>query len=149
MIIVLIIVILYISFVVWTAIRIKRGDLVKWDNQWYTKEELAKKFPPQVYEVESKNTPEEVYTKFRQALLDNDIETALSQIREEKRDEFRQTFNNAEELNKYRSIPELNKIIKREKESYGNFLSYYYIYLKPLANYLHNLPKRKHPNISQ
>ena len=121
MIIVLIIVILYISFVVWTAIRIKRGDLVKWDNQWYTKEELAKKFPPQVYEVESKNTPEEVYAKFRQALLDNDIETALSQIREEKRDLYKDVFGDKGKFNIWvNKLPE--KLIKiREEGNYSYF----------------------------
>ncbi|MFH1677244.1 MAG: hypothetical protein ABH888_00325, partial [Patescibacteria group bacterium] len=80
---VIIAVIILIAFVffIWTYIKIKNGDLVKWDNKWYTKEELKKAFPPQYIEVPAKNTPEQVYTIFRQALLDNDIEKALEQIR--------------------------------------------------------------------
>jgi hypothetical protein len=116
-----------VGFFIYNYWRIQRGDYVKWDNQWYTKEDLAKKFPPQVYEVESRNTPEEVYTAFRQALLDNDTEKALSYIVEKNREEYRLIFENNEKLNKYKKIPEENIIKRSENNSIGNFAYYYYI----------------------
>lgn len=121
-----VIAIIAVLFFVWTYVRIRRGDLVKWDNHWYTKEQLKAKYPPQYIEVPAKNTPEEVYAKFRQALLDNDIETALEQIRKEKREEYGKVLRDNEILNKYKQLPELDQIKKSEYETYGNFSSYYY-----------------------
>ena len=116
-------------FLLWNYIRIQRGDLVKWDNQWYTQKELEEKFPPQEYDVPAKNTPEQVYTKFRQALLDNDIELALEQIREEKKSKYKQIFTDLSILDEYRKFPEVSKIKKSEQETYGNFTSYYFEFI--------------------
>ncbi|MBU4374897.1 hypothetical protein KKH38_00095, partial [Patescibacteria group bacterium] len=104
-------------------------DLVKWDNQWYTQKELEEKFPPQEYDVPAKNTPEQVYTKFRQALLDNDIELALEQIREEQKSRYKQIFNDLSILGEYRKFPEVSEIKKSEQETYGNFTSYYFKFI--------------------
>lgn len=95
--------------------------MVKWDNQWYTQKELEEKFPPQEYDVPAKNTPEQIYAKFRQALLDNDIELALEQIREENRDGYREAFKDEEKLKEW--IGELPENIIKENE-YNN-LAYY------------------------
>lgn len=115
-----------VLFFIWTYVRIRRGDLVKWNNHWYTKEQLKAKYPPQVIDVPAKNTPEEVYAKFRQALLDDDIETALELIRKEKREEYREVFANPVILDKYKQLPEADKIKQSKYETYGNFSSYYY-----------------------
>ncbi|MDD4333132.1 MAG: hypothetical protein PHT51_03395 [Patescibacteria group bacterium] len=109
------------GFVVYNYVRIQRGDLVKWDNQWYTKEELAKKFPPQVYEVEAKNTPEEVYADFCQALLANDTDKALSYIVEKNRDEYRKAFEDKTKLENW--VKKLPEKITKENE-YRNFAYY-------------------------
>ncbi|MCK4744862.1 hypothetical protein KAS41_02260 [Candidatus Parcubacteria bacterium] len=108
-------------FMLWTYFRIQRGDLVKWDNEWYTKEELKEKFPPQHIDVPAKNTPEDVYAKFRQALLDDDIEEALEQIREESRDGYMEVFIDNDKFNNWvKSLPE--EIIKeREKGNYAYY----------------------------
>ncbi|MBU1987182.1 hypothetical protein KKF94_00420 [Patescibacteria group bacterium] len=130
---VIIAVIILIAFVffIWTYIKIKNGDLVKWDNKWYTKEELKKAFPPQYIEVPAKNTPEQVYTIFRQALLDNDIEKALEQIREKNREEYRKIFFDYQ--NKDASLINLGKVypenITKDHE-YGNFAAYNFIFYK-------------------
>jgi len=110
----------------WTYIRIQRGDLIKWDNKWYTQEQLREKFPPQEYDAPAKNTPEEIYAAFRQALLDDDIEGALGQITEEKREKYREVFGDKEKLENYKKVPGVDKIKKSEGETYGNFSSYYY-----------------------
>lgn len=118
-------------FLLWNYIRIQRGDLVKWDNQWYTQKELEEKFPPQEYDVPAKNTPEQVYTKFRQALLDNDIELALEQIREESREEYREIFKNYQKENS--SLKMLGKIYPDEisqNHEYGNFATYDFIFFQ-------------------
>ena len=110
-----------------TYFQIQRGDLVKWDGEWQTKEELAKKYPPQYYDVPAKNTPEEVYATFRQALLDGDIELALEQIAEENKDKYIEIFNNQDILKKYHDIPGVKDIKKAEREIYKNSCSYYYV----------------------
>jgi len=115
------VVLLYVGWSVYLKIRIDRGDLIKWDNKFYTKEELKQKFPPQEYNVPAKNTPEEVYANFRQALLKNDIEGALAQIREQNREEYRQAFSNKEKFDKW--VKGLPENITKENEL-GNF-SYY------------------------
>lgn len=98
--------------------KIDRGDLVKWGGQWYTKEQLAEKYPPQYIEVPAKNTPEEVYARFRQALLNNDIEGALEEIVLEKREEYREALKDGERLEKWvKTLPE--EITKEKIE--GNF----------------------------
>ena len=79
------------GFLAHTHFQIQRGDILPYEGSWYTKEELAKKFP--YYEdVPAKNTPEQVYATYRQALLDSDIELALEQIMEKKREEYRKIF---------------------------------------------------------
>lgn len=121
-----VIIILMILFFVWTRNKINKGDLIKWDNKWYTKEELGEAFPSQEYDVPAKNTPEEVYAKFRQALLDNNIETALGYMSDYRKEEYKNAFNDKEKLKKYKEIPEINKIKKSEKNSYNNFSNYFY-----------------------
>ncbi|MBU1730108.1 hypothetical protein KJ557_00920 [Patescibacteria group bacterium] len=105
--VVLLIILIIVVLFVRAHIRIQNGDLVKWEGKWYTKEELKDTFPPQYIEVPAKNTPEEVYATFRQALLDNDIEKALGEIREENREEYRKAFEDKEKFEKWvKSLPE-------------------------------------------
>lgn len=125
-----VIVLVFAGYLYNIHLKIQRGDLVKWDNKWYTKEEwdaLVKAIGPQYVEVPAKNTPEEVYAKFRQALLNNDIEGALDQIVTKNREKYREVFidyqkNNGSLKNLGGIYPE--KIIKDHE--YGNFASYSY-----------------------
>src|SRR6056297_1792764 len=94
--IVLGIIIVFLGFFVWARYEMETGQLVKWDGEWYTKEELEEKYPPQQYDVEAKNTPEEVYTKFREAVLNNNKERALEYIVEDQRDRYREAFQDEE-----------------------------------------------------
>lgn len=102
-------------------IQIKRGELVNYYGKWYTKEELKKEFPPQYYDVPAKNTPEEVYAEFRQALLNNDIEKALGLISEKQRERYAEAFKDKSRLEEWsKKLPE-----KITKESMvGNFAHY-------------------------
>lgn len=130
--------IIAILFFIWTYIRMRRGDLVKWDNHWYTKEQLKAKYPPQYIEVPAKNTPEEVYAKFRQSLLDNDIEAALEQMREKNRNDYREAFKDKEKFDKWvESLPEeLNK--EREEGNYAYYNVNYGTENKNTATFIKN-----------
>lgn len=121
------VVILFFLLLIWTRRKIDNGDMVKWNGQWLTRAEFQKIVPPQVYKVESKNKPEEVYTAFRQALLVNDVETALGLIREEKRELYREAFGDEVKLASYKTLPDIGEIKKLEKDSYENIYSYYYV----------------------
>ena len=122
-IIIAVLAVVFILFLVWVRIQINRGNLVKWDGEWYTKERLKEKFPPQYIEVEARNTPEQVYAKFRQALLDNDLETALEQMSDYRKSEYIEVFKDREKLEEWaKRLPE--EITK--KDQYENFASYYY-----------------------
>lgn len=110
--IVLGIIIILLGFFIWARYEIETGQLVKWEGKWYTKEELEEKFPPQQYEVEAKNTPKEVYTKFRQALLNNDKEKALKFIEEDERGRYRDAFRDETKFKEW--VNKLPKDIKLE-----------------------------------
>lgn len=82
-----------IGYFIYVYIQIQRGEYVKWNGIWYTKEELKEKYPPQYVETPAKNNPEEVYAIFRQALLDGNLELALEQITEQERKEYKEILN--------------------------------------------------------
>lgn len=120
----------FIIFIVFIAgaylryiyLQIERGDILPWKGGWYTKEELAKKFPYHYKDVPAQNTPEEVYATFRQALLDGDIELALEQIVEDKRNDYRKVLIvGSEKFEKV--LNDLPQNIVKETE-YGNFAYY-------------------------
>ncbi|MFH1255108.1 MAG: hypothetical protein V1667_01390 [bacterium] len=119
-----VLVMLYICWSVYIKIQIDKGNLIKWDNKFYTKEELKQAFPPQEYDVPEKNTPEEVYAEFRQALLDNDIEGALAQMSDYRKQEYIKAFKDSNKLLEWvKRLPE--NIVK--ENMYGNYASYHYI----------------------
>ena len=89
--------------------KINRGDLFEYEGVWYTKEQARELFGPQYYEVESKNTPEEVY---------------VALMREDKREEYRNAFENKEKFDNWvKRFPE--SIIK--DHVYSNNASYHYL----------------------
>lgn len=115
------IIILVIGYFAYAYIQIQRGEYVKWDGEWHTKEELKEKYPPQYGETPAKNTPEEAYLTFRQALLDENLELALEQITVQKREEYREIFSVPGDMKKWgNKLPE--KITKEEE--HGNLASY-------------------------
>ena len=114
---------IFIAYLVLVFIGIRTGYIVKWDNRWYTKNQLEKAFPPQYIDVPAKNTPEEVYKKFREALLNDDIESALGEMSEYRKNEYREAFKDEEKLKEW--VKKLPEEITR-KDEYGNFSSYYY-----------------------
>jgi hypothetical protein len=113
----------FYGYVYW---QLTSGRLIYFKGKLYTKEQISKLVGPQVYEVASKNTPEEVYARFREALLKNDIEAALAEMRPEKRDEYRLIYKN-------KSLSELGLIypekINKDVEK-NNSATYNYIFTK-------------------
>jgi hypothetical protein len=113
--------IIYVAVINW---MIETGRIVKWDNRWYTQGQLEEKYPPQYHEAEAQNTPEEVYAGFRQAILQEDVEVALTRVKLDKREEFRELFDDKELLTEYQNLPPQEEI--KENEILGNFASYTY-----------------------
>lgn len=118
------VVVLLFLLMIWTKRKIDNGDWVKWDGKWIPRAQFEKIVPPQVYKVESKNKPEEVYATFRQALLDNDVEKALGLIRVEKRGKYAEIFKDMVVLEKYKTLPVVN--VLKESEKFDNHVSYIY-----------------------
>lgn len=123
--VVLAVVVLLFLLLIWTKRKIDNGEMVKWNGKWMTQEEFHKIVPPQVYKVESKNKPEEVYTTFRQALLDDDVEGALGLIREEKRAKFAEVFKDKKTLENYKTLPVVEQIKKVEELDNHSAYIYY------------------------
>lgn len=93
--VVLAVVVLLFLLLIWTKDKIDRGELVKVGDEWITHEEFHKLVDGN---EQMKNTPQEVYTVFRRALLDNDLEKALSFIDPYKKDEYRKAFEDKAKL---------------------------------------------------
>ena len=108
----------------WTKGKIDRGEMVKLNGKWMTQQDFHKIVPPQVYKVESKNKPEDVYTAFRQALLSNDLEKALVLMTVEKRETYRKAFGDKAKLDAW--VVKLPEKITQESV-YENIMSYYYL----------------------
>ena len=121
------VILLFFVYMGWIYYQLQTGQLFLVEGEVYTREEVEEKWPHK-YHVEAKNTPEEVYSKFRQALLNNDIETALECIEEEERGKYRKDFSRPKVLKNYKSIPPVSEIKKDKEFDYSeNYLNYYYI----------------------
>jgi len=108
-------------------ILVNTGYLTKFDGKWYTSRQLKKAFPTQYYEAPAKNTPEEVYTAFREAVLVGDVEGALGYVTIEKREKYKMILVEEKKLDNYKMLPEVGKIKKNTNESRGNFAYYSYV----------------------
>jgi len=121
-----VLILILVSYLYYIHKQIQSGNLVDLGGQWFTLDEIREAIPPQYYEVESKNSPEEVYTAFREALLVNDKEMALSFIREENRAKYQEVFDDGEKWELYKTLPTVDKIIFEEENSYENYANYHY-----------------------
>jgi hypothetical protein len=114
----------YVFYRLW---QLRTGRIFKVDGTLMTKEQINEIYGgPQGYEVEAKNTPEDTYAKFREALLKNDIEGALQWITPEKREEYRRGFADATILEKYKKLPEVVDLVREKGGTFGNFSGYEY-----------------------
>lgn len=95
-----------------------------YNGQWYSEKELKEVVPPQYINVPAKNTPEDAYTAFREALLADDVEKALGFMTEESRDEYRELFKDEDIYQKYKMIPEFKDLI--ENSDSDNYFEYIY-----------------------
>ncbi len=107
--------------------QISTGKIFKVGDVWMTHEVVHEIYvDPNVQVPTSKNTPEEVYTKFREAILVNDIEGALKYIVPQKQAEYKKRFNDPAVLKKYQTIPESEKLIPGKIQN-DYWVSYTYV----------------------
>ena len=109
--------VMFIASIIW-GIQIKKqmesGELIEVDGRWVTNQEWKEIMGLDYYEGPAKNTPEEVYTTFRQSLLDGDYEVALGYIAEKNKEEYREAFEDREKLEEW--IFKLPENITKETE---------------------------------
>ena len=118
-IILLIGVILFFAYFIYLQTLVRKGELIKWEGKWYAKEDWRAQFGD--YDTPEKNTPEQVYAQFRQALLNDDIETALGLIVEDERGSYREAFKDKDKFNNWvKILPE--NITKQSGQ--GNLMYY-------------------------
>lgn len=102
--------ILVILFFGYQYYRIKTGDIVQYNGKWMTRAQydyVVKTLGDQYVETPAKNTPEEVYAKFREAVLKDDFSAALEQIRPSYRVQWQKFFEIKEEVEKFKkNLPE-------------------------------------------
>ncbi len=107
-------IIFVVGFIVWFKHEIDTKGYVILNNTVY----------PETIDVEAKNTPEDTYSKFRQAILDDNVDGALEWIFIEDQKEYREAFSDEEVFKKYKTLPVVEEI--KEGQGNGNFASYYY-----------------------
>ena len=103
-------------------------EIIKCDGRWYTKKSWHDNFGN--YDLGSKNTHEEVYTTFKQALLDNDVEKVLQLMREERKSGYGSLLKRYQnELGSLKSLGERYPNEIHKINSYNNFSSYKYKFI--------------------
>ncbi|MEI8361399.1 MAG: hypothetical protein WCG01_04685 [bacterium] len=123
----LLFVFLTVSFYGYRYWQIKTGRILKVGNTWVTHEAFHEQYgDPQNPVAVSKNTPEEVYTKFRTAILANNVEEALKYITPEKVDKYKIKFANETIMRSYKGLPSVDKIRPEDNKIIGNYISYNY-----------------------
>lgn len=122
---ILLVLVVFYSYRFW---QIKTGRIVKVGDTWITIQAFYDQYgDPQNPVAESKNTPEEVYVKFREAILVNNVEEALKYIVPEKVEEYRKELSDSKVLEKYKALPEVSKVYAVKGEAIGSYNSYEYI----------------------
>ena len=118
--------VVYFAFSVHNYRRIQSGELVQFQGHWYTPAQLREILPAQYEELkEPINTTEEVYTKFREALLSGEIEEALGYMREKDREYYVEAFNDSERIKIYLDIPDFSQMkVHDDMENFQKGYSY-------------------------
>lgn len=103
---------LFVLSIIFTLYRywgVKTGRLVRMDNGTYlTQQEFHSIYPPQNTVLPDKNKPEEVYTKFREAIMAGNVDEALKYVAERKRGEYRVSL--VKNLELYKTLPEFSNL---------------------------------------
>jgi hypothetical protein len=113
----------FASYRLW---EVRTGRLIRLPNGTYlTQEEFHKIYPPQNTVLPDKNKPEEVYTKFREAILAGNVDEALKYIAERKREEY--SVNLVKNLDAYKTLPEFSSLKKNSNYSGSVEIGYDFI----------------------
>lgn len=98
----------FASYRLW---EVRTGRLIRLPNGTYlTQDEFHKIYPPQNTVLPDKNKPEEVYTKFREAIIAGNVDEALKYIAERRRDKQKESL--ISNLEFYKKLPDFGGLIK-------------------------------------
>lgn len=123
-IVLLIILVLFFVLFIYSYWEAKHNDYIKYQDKWYTLEEFDDLISQSKTVIEAKNTPEEAYENFLQAVKEEDVDKALEYISEDKRIEYYKVLSSR--LEYYKSIPGVEDIHQNLNMTYENSISYYY-----------------------
>lgn len=117
---------LFVILVIYFNNQIKKGEIFMYEGRWWKKDDWVKIYDPYSIDTPEKNTPEQVYADFRQALLDNDMEGALGLLTDKHKKEYRDSFE--KEIEENGSLVELGNVyptnIKCFLSTYSTYDSY-------------------------
>jgi len=134
-IIVVIAVVALVGASLYTDYKIEKGDWIKWDNKIYTQKQVEEKWPAWGQFIEPKNTPEDTYIKFREAVLAGDIDGALEFVDEKKKRRYEAILNDPELSKGYQDLPDWDKIKPDEHEnSYRINSAVYFYFLEDMGD---------------
>lgn len=101
-------------FVLYRLWGVKTGRLIRMpDGTYLTSTEFHKIYPPQNTVLPDKNKPEEVYTKFREAIIAGNVEEASKYVTERRREKYKMSI--LKNLEFYKKLPEFVSLIKVSK----------------------------------
>ncbi|MCD4694326.1 hypothetical protein K8R62_03135 [bacterium] len=123
-IILLIVLVSFFVLFVYSYWEARHNNYIKYQDKWYTLEEFDDLISQGRTVIEAKNTPEEAYKNFLEAIRGDDIDRALDYISEDKRIEYYKVLSSR--LEYYKSVPEVENIHQNLKMTYENSISYYY-----------------------
>ncbi len=105
----------FIVYVIFVQVQISRGELIKFKGHFYTKDEWVKIFDPNSIIVPEKNTPEDVYSAFRQALLEERYDDALAFFSDYRKNEYKELMKDESRVKEWvKRLPiNITKEVKR------------------------------------
>ncbi len=127
---IVIVIIVIIASSVYINAKLESGDLIEWGGKLYTKEQAEEKWPAWGQYIEPKNTPEDTYNGFKNAIERGDIEGALEYIHEKKKQRYTLILNDPELSAGYQTLPEWSEVIFNESENSWRVNTEVYYYFK-------------------
>ena len=119
------VILLIVAFLGYSFYKIKTTDYIKYQGEWYTQEEFDDIISQNQAKIEEKNTPEEVYKNFYQAVNQGSADEAIEYITEPERIRYYKILSRRID-SLQQTLPEPEKIKPNQNLIHENSASYYY-----------------------